>query len=100
MIESRDPKTGIIRHEIGTVSPQLCRKDIEASGCVKHRFEGNNVVRYVAEYKGVPIEITSTPTRVILFSPGKIALEAFEGKLDIDSWEYENSTKLDYVTGH
>ena len=97
MIETRDAKSGIVRHEISTVTPGLCREIIEGLDCIGQRFEGNNVIRYIADFEGVPVEIRSTPTRTILFCPNRYALSEFEKLLDIPSWEYDNATRLDYV---
>ena len=97
MIETRDAKTGITRHEISTVSPAVCRECIEKLDCIRQKFTGNKVVRYIAEFRGVPIEIRSTPTRTILFSPSRLVLAEFEELLDTGSWEYDNATRLDYM---
>ena len=98
MIESRDAKTRIWRHEFGTVSPIKARECLEAVSYVKKKYEGNNVVRYIGDVEGVPFEITATPTRVIFFSPNKYALLQFEKLMQPEEWEYDNSNRNDYMT--
>lgn len=97
VVESRDAKTGITRHEFGTTNYKKCRQCIEATGFVKQKFEGNNVTRYLAEYKGVPFEIRSSPARTIIYSPNRYALTEFESLLQLEEWEYDDSVRTDYL---
>lgn len=97
MIETRDKKTGITRHEYGTVNPGKCRECLDCMGEIKKRYEGNRVVRYLAELNGSPIEIHSTPTRTILFSPNRYTLIEFAKKMQPEEWVYENESRTDYV---
>ena len=97
MIETRDSASGITRHEFSTVTPDLCRRHIENLVYVRKRIKGSAVTRYLAEVDGVPVEITSTPSRTLLFSPNRYALEKVENALCPGEWEYDNSTRLDYM---
>ena len=98
MTETIDKSSGIVRHEISTVTPGACRKQIEGSGYIRKRYAGNNVVRYIAEYKGTEIEIRSSQTRAVLFSLNRYALMEFEKAIKADGWEYDNTTAVtDYM---
>ena len=98
MTESRDRKTGIIRHEYSTVSPSDCRKNIEVLECIKQKYYGNNVNRYIAELNGAPIEIRSTPTRTIIFGMDRKSMLEIAGLLNYEEWEYDNTTpRTDYM---
>jgi len=100
MTETRDPKTGITRHEYSTVTPDLCRKYVEQLDCITHTYHGNNVHRYLAEYNDSPIELRATPTRLIMFSPNRYALLEVAKNLHTDEWEYDNTTpRTDYIGG-
>ena len=94
--ETRDRKTGITRHEMETINQERACKGIEASGFVEHRYEGNRVVRYIVDFNGVPIEVRTSPARVILYSPNRLALVEFEKLINMDDWMYDNSNKFDY----
>ena len=97
MVETRDARTGITRHEYGTVNPDKCRECLDAIECITKRYQGNNVVRYLADLKGAPIEIISMPTRTILFSSNRYALLEFSKLMNCKEWEYDNENKLDFV---
>lgn len=98
MTEIIDKNLGIIRHEFGTVSPDVCRRNIEKLACVKNKYEGKNAVQYTADYRGCAIDIQSTPTRTILFCENRYALSFFEDLLNPVEWEYDNvSDRADYM---
>lgn len=98
MTEYIDRNIGIVRHEYGTMSPELCRRNIEKLAFVKNKYVGKNAVQYTADYKGFAIDIQSTPTRTILFCENRYALSLFENLLKPKEWEYDNvSDRTDYL---
>ena len=98
MTESKDKKTGIVRHEYSTVSPDDCKKYTEQLDCIKQKFYGNRVNRYIVEYRENPIEIRLTPTRAILFGYNRYAMLEVAKLMRFELWEYDNtSERTDYI---
>ena len=99
IVENKDPATGIIRHEIGTASPKVCRKVVERIGGIRQKLLCGSSVGYVVNYLGEDIQVQSTETRTIFFCRNRFALLEYERFLEIDNWAYDDSTKNDYVPG-
>ena len=81
MTETHDKVRGIFRQEFSTDNPEKCREIIEKLDCIQNRYQGNRVVRYVAVVGGVPVDIRSAPTRVVLISPSREALNSITQQL-------------------
>lgn len=100
VVETRDPSTGIIRHEYGTNNPVQCRNNIEVCGMIDDWQVFGDTVKYLIDFNGYPIDILSTPTRTIMFCVNRHALysyfELIKGD-DAHSWAYENISKFDYA---
>lgn len=99
--QSKDEKTGIYRFEVNTVNVDACRKEIEDSGCVKIKDGVADTINYLVDYGNVEIQITTTPTRAVLFSTNRFAALSF---LDLikgeerrgTAWSYDDSVRTDY----
>jgi len=102
--ESHDKMSGVTRLEVGTVRPDICRRNIEDSGLVVNKELNEGVVRYGIMFSGVAIDVVSTETRTILFSLNRYALAEFlkvvEGSERFGTtWMYDDSKRSDYAYG-
>ena len=98
MTEIVDTRLGLTRHEYGTTTPDICRRNIEKLVYVRNRYTANEDVQYTVDFMGCAIDIRSTPTRTILFCENRYAMSEFEKLLDTEAWEYDNTTeRTDYV---
>lgn len=95
--ESRDYKSGITRHDMDTTNPEKCRECLEATGLVTNKWQGNRLTRYLIEFNGKQIEARVSPARVVFFSTDRYALKGFEEIIHMEEWEYDNSTRNDYM---
>ena len=102
--EIRDKTTGIIRFEIGTVRPDICRRCIEDAGFVRAKSVASDVINYQVEYKGIELQVTSTPTRTMIFGTDRYAMQELlrsisgDAKIGTD-WVYDDSKRTDYQSG-
>lgn len=99
--ETKDAKTGIIRFEINTVNPDACRKEIESSGFVKEKILAGDVIRYLVSFRGVDLDVRSTPTRTIVYGLNRFAMTDFIETVKGDElggtgWIYDDSKRGDY----
>lgn len=102
--QTKDSKTGIYRFEVNTVNVSACRSEIEKSGLVKTKIRSGDVTNYLVMYGNVEIEITTTPTRAVLFSKNKYATLEFLDRIKGDErmgtcWAYDDSKRTDYNNG-
>lgn len=86
MTETIDRKNSVIKHEIMTDGPEKAREYIESLDCLKQSFRSNRVNRYIAEVNG-PVEIISSPTKVILRGKHASSLSIIEEQLHVEEWE-------------
>lgn len=93
MIETRDAKLRIYRHEYNTVSLPDAEKEIR---WVAHEIAEN---RYMVEVNGSPVEIQIHPTRVILFGTNRHAMLEVAKLIKYQTWEYDDSKRTDYLGG-
>lgn len=101
VVETRDSKSGIIRFEINTVAPDACRAEIESSGFEYLKDGVADTVRYCVKFKGFEIQVTSTPTRTVMFGTSRYAMLEFLRAISGDerrgtAWEYDDSKRTDY----
>ena len=102
--ETHDKLSGITRLEVGTVRPDICRRNIESSGLVHGKNNIEGAVRYGISFSGVAIDVVSTGTRTILFSLNRYALFDFLKIIEGDerfgtTWMYDDSKRSDYEYG-
>ena len=93
MVLEKDIKTGLIRHNYGTVNPKLCRECIEHSPKLKGKSENNEIITY--DFGEVSIISTETKTSIIGFDERD--LYKMYDEVNGLEWEYDNENKFDFL---
>ena len=99
--ESRDPSTGFLRFDIGTTRMDLCRAEIEKSGCVVHKDGVADSISYDLAFKGHQLRALTRDVTFVLWGENRFAMMEFVEKIRGDerigtAWEYDDSKRSDY----